>query len=90
MHGGADGNQDPPPRQERYRFHLLTRAVCINQDSGDVVNAAPSDVTRVMLEQGCAPGYWRLGEVCLSPATGDVELADEKLWPAERRAALRN
>jgi hypothetical protein len=43
-----------------------------------------------VFERGCAPGYWRLGHLCLSPATGDVELADEKLWPAEKRAALRN
>jgi hypothetical protein len=64
--------------------------VCISQDSGDVVNATPAQVTPVVFERGCAPGYWRLGELCLSPAAGDVELADEKLWPAEQRAAVRN
>jgi hypothetical protein len=62
--------------------YWLLEPVCINQDSGDVVNATPSQVTPVVFERGCAPGYWRLGHLCLSPATGDVELADEKLWPA--------
>jgi hypothetical protein len=89
----------PAPVEAQYQGQLSARCpaeywllepVCINQDSGDVVNAASSDVTRVMFEQGCAPGYWRLGEVCLSSATGDVELADEKRWPADQRAALRN
>ena len=70
--------------------YWLLEPVCINQDSGDVVNATPAQIDPVAFQRGCAPGYWRLAELCLSPATGDVELADEKRWPAEHRASLRN
>src|SRR5262245_28808790 len=70
--------------------YWLLEPVCMNQDSGDVVNAAPSRVTPVVFERGCAPGYWRLGDLCLSAVTGDVELANENLWPAEKRSALGN
>jgi hypothetical protein len=71
--------------------YWLMQSLCLNNATGDVVNAAPAGITtRVVSVQGCAPGYWRLEEVCLSDATGDVELADEKRWPAEQRAARRN
>jgi hypothetical protein len=67
--------------------YWLLEPVCLNEDSGDVVNANPAPTKPASFELGCAPGYWRQGALCLSPATGDVELADEKRWPAERRAS---
>jgi hypothetical protein len=70
--------------------YWLLEPLCINQDSGDVVNATPVHIKPAAFERGCAPRYWRLGELCLSPATGDVEMADENRWPAEHRASLRN
>jgi hypothetical protein len=42
----------------------------------------------VASEPGCAPGYWRLGRVCVSQATGDVELADENVEPGH--TAIKN
>src|SRR5262245_49646217 len=70
--------------------YWLLEPVCINQDSGDVVNATPAPTARLSFAPGCAPGYWRLESLCVSPATGDVELVDEKTWPAEQYAELRN
>src|SRR5262245_243376 len=62
-------------------YWLMAR-VCIDLDTGDVVNAlAPSGVAS---EPGCAPGYWRLDKLCHSPFTGDVELVDETRWPAHQ------
>jgi hypothetical protein len=84
-----------PPHQSELNArcpvgYWLLEPVCINQDSGDVVNATPANIRPAAFEPGCAPGYWRLGELCLSPITGDVEMADEKMWPAKRGASLRN
>jgi hypothetical protein len=63
--------------------------VCTNQETGDVVMALPAAPSRVVLEPGCAPGYWRLDQLCLSPSTGDVELVDEERWPADRRVEVK-
>jgi hypothetical protein len=70
--------------------YWLMEPVCMNQETGDVVMASPAPPARAALEPGCAPGYWRLGELCLSPSTGDVELVDEKMWPPERRAEVKD
>jgi hypothetical protein len=71
----------------------LTEPLCLNSTTGDVVNAEPEVASRIVLERGCAPGYWRLESqpesLCLNSATGDVELADEERWPAGQRADAR-
>lgn len=61
-------------------------SLCLNNSTGDVVEASPAAASRTALELGCAPGYWRLDTLCLSASTGDVELVDEKQWPAGQRA----
>ena len=65
------------------------QSLCLNNATGDVVNAEPAPASRVAFELGCAPGYWRLAELCLSPATGDVELVDENRWRADQRVEAR-
>jgi hypothetical protein len=70
--------------------YWLLEPVCINQDTGDVVNAAPAAASRVAFAPGCRPGYWRLDSLCFSSATGDVELVDENTSPADHRAELRH
>jgi hypothetical protein len=62
------------------------QSLCLNNVTGDVVNAEPAAASRVAFEPGCAPGYWRLDSLCLSHETGDVELVDEKRWRAAPRA----
>jgi hypothetical protein len=64
--------------------------VCVDLDTGDVVNASPAAPSPVASELGCAPGYWRLDKLCHSPSTGDVELVDETRWPARELAKGRN
>ena len=49
--------------------------------TADVVKAEGKAPSRVVLEKGCAPGYWRLDSLCFDSATGDVERVDEKRWP---------
>jgi hypothetical protein len=67
----------------------LKEALCLNEITGDVVIAEPKTATRVVFQRGCAPGYWRLDNLCLSSETGDVERVDEKRWPVAERAAAR-
>lgn len=71
----------------------LREPLCLNGTTGDVVNAEPEAVSRIVFERGCAPGYWRLEwqpeSQCFNSATGDVELADEERWPAGPRADAR-
>jgi hypothetical protein len=67
----------------------LKEPLCLNNTSGDVVNAEPQVPSRIVLERGCAPGYWRLDSLCFDSATGDVEMVDEKLWPDGQRAEVR-
>jgi len=64
--------------------YWLLEPVCINQSTGDVVNASPAAPSPVAWASGCAPDYWRLGDLCLSMQTGDVELVDERQWPGEQ------
>jgi hypothetical protein len=83
--------QSPSPLGSRCPAgYWLLEPVCINQDTGDVVNAAPAAASDVAFAPGCRPGYWRLDFLCLSSATGDVELVDENMWPADHRAELRH
>lgn len=70
--------------------YWLMESLCLNNATGDVVNAAPAAAPRIAFEPGCAPGYWRLGSLCLNSATGDVELVDEKRSPDGQRAEVRN
>jgi hypothetical protein len=65
----------------------LMESLCLNNTTGDVVNAEPEVASRI--ERGCAPGYWRLDSLCLNSATGDVELVDEERWPDGKRAEVR-
>jgi hypothetical protein len=66
------------------------QSVCLNDATGDVVNAEPAAASpRVAFEPGCPPGYWRLDSVCLSSETGDVELVDENRWRADQRVEPR-
>jgi hypothetical protein len=67
----------------------LTEPLCLNEITGDVVMAEPKAASRIVAERGCAPGYWRLGNLCLSSETGDVELVDEKRWPVAAPPATR-
>ena len=67
--------------------YWLLEPVCLNQTTGDVVNAGPLSVFRISLEAGCEPGYWRLADVCLNSATGDVILVDLQKWPEQRAEA---
>jgi hypothetical protein len=67
----------------------LVEPLCLNNTTGDVVNAEPAAASRIVLERGCAPGYWRLDSLCLNSETGDVELVDEKRWPDGKRAEVR-
>jgi hypothetical protein len=67
----------------------LKELLCLNNTTGDVVNADPEVPSRTVLERGCAPGYWRLDSLCFDSATGDVELVDEKRWPEGQRAEAR-
>jgi hypothetical protein len=62
--------------------YWLVEPVCLNNVTGDVVNATRAQGSPTALEGGCVPGYWRLGELCVSPMSGDVELVDEQRWPA--------
>jgi hypothetical protein len=67
----------------------LKEPLCLDNTTGDVVSAEPEVASRIVLERGCAPGYWRLDSLCLDSATGDVEMVDEKLWPDSQRAEVR-
>jgi len=67
----------------------LTETLCLNEITGDVEIAEPKAASSIVFERGCAPGYWRLSNLCFSSETGDVELVDEKRWPATARAAAR-
>ena len=69
--------------------YWLLEPVCINQSTGDVVNALAAAPSTVALASGCAPDYWRLGNLCLNLQTGDVELVDERQWPGEQSLGRR-
>src|SRR5262249_42801009 len=90
------GAQSRPPATARcpagywmLESKSLKEPLCLNNTSGDVVNAEPEVSSRIVLERGCAPGYWRLDSLCFDSATGDVEMVDEKLWPDGQRAEVR-
>jgi hypothetical protein len=76
-------SQSPTTNPRCPAGYWLMAPVCIDLDTGDVVDASPPAPSPVASEPGCAPGYWRLDKLCLSHSTGDVELVDETKWPAD-------
>jgi hypothetical protein len=85
----APANARCPAGYWRLESKSLKEPLCLNNTTGDVVNAEPEVPSRIVLERGCAPGYWRLDSLCFDSATGDVEMVDEKLWPDGQRAEVR-
>lgn len=75
----AKGGDQLCPRG--YELIDLRPAYCTNS-SGDVVEPVTSH--RSTHAVGCRQGYFRLEGLCLSPATGDVELAET---PASTQAS---
>ena len=63
--------------------HWRVDPIRVNNKTGDVVNAAPSAAATMTDNHGCAPGYWRLEQVC--KATGDTEPLEEQLLPERKR-----
>jgi hypothetical protein len=58
---------------DRYSLIDTQPPYCFS-DAGDVTE--PTAIYRPATAPGCRQGYGRLGELCISPATGDVELAE--------------
>lgn len=67
----AEGGVRVCPRD--YTLVDLRPAYCANS-SGDVVEPVTKHETAA--SAGCRRGYYRLEGLCLSPETGDVELAE--------------
>ena len=66
---------------ERYAFIDVQPPYCFSE-AGDVTE--PMAIYRPAAASGCRRGYDRLGALCISPANGDVELAET---PAGRQTS---